>query len=193
MGKSCKSPGCVLDSPPRLFYGVMPEAQRVISSDAIQALVTRAAGGEADALEGLIVLSHGRLLGFARRMIGPEWVGKIDAEDVLQDAYAAMYRDLAQCRAENLDAFLAWAREVIRNRFIDSARRARRAKRSVVGEQRWQVLHELIARLERDRPSVSAGLQREDLRAALMACLARLPEQLRASSPRCIDASRRRG
>lgn len=151
-----------------------------LSPEAIGVLMTHAVAGDADALEALIVLHHARLRAAARRLIGPDWAGRIDADDLLQEAYIGMFRDIAGFRPGTPESFFAWAREVVRHRFIDAARHMRRKKRAATNELRGRALHELLTQIGRACPSVSAGLRREEAHAALLACMARLPERYRA-------------
>src|SRR5439155_7913812 len=93
-----------------------------------------AAGGDQTALERLIWYYHDQLLGHAARKIGGDWRGKIDAEDILQEAYADIFAGITSFSPAGQDAFYHWAVQIINNRFIDHVRFLRRKKRDATRE-----------------------------------------------------------
>lgn len=153
-----------------------PDAQE------IEKLCRAAADGDAQALERLLWRCHERLLSCARRKVGVDWHGKIDAEDVLQEAYVEAFRSIAGFEPRGDDAFYRWMVRIVEHRFLDHVRRWRRKKRDAAREAQ--------PRASRDRATALAGLlatlttpsvalRREDAVAALMSCIARLPDDYR--------------
>ena len=154
------------------------------SSQTIEAWCVQAIGGDQSALEKLLWAHHARLLGFARRKIGVDWQSKIDPEDILQEAYIDVFSTIADFSYRGEDSFYRWATRIIDHRFIDHARHWRRRKRDTAREVHAagsaSSAHQSL--LERCLPNVSTpsvALRREDALGALMACLARLPDDYR--------------
>ena len=167
----------------------MSTESQMPSSQTIEAWCVQAIGGDQSALEKLLWAHHARLLGFARRKIGVDWQLTQDrmnskAEDILQEAYIDVFSTIADFSYRGEDSFYRWATRIIDHRFIDHARRWRRRKRDVSREVRAagsaSSAHQSL--LERCLPNVSTpsvALRREDALGALMACLARLPDDYR--------------
>lgn len=155
----------------------------------VLALCRSAAEGDIAALETLIWAHRGRLWGFARRKIGPDWQGVIDPDDILQDAYIDIFTGIARFKAENEDSFYRWATRLIEHRFIDRVRALRRKKRDVArevqGSPRSVSRHEsFLASHLRDTATPSRALRREDAVNALMTCIAKLPDDWRIAVQR---------
>jgi RNA polymerase sigma-70 factor (ECF subfamily) len=151
---------------------------------AIEAWCAQAVAGEQSALEKLLWAHHARLLGFARRKIGVDWQGKIDPEDILQEAYIDIFSTIGDFSYRGEDSFYRWATRIVDHRFIDHARRWRRRKRDVSREVRaagsaGSPHQSLLERCLRDTGTPSVTLRQEDALSALMACLARLPDDYR--------------
>jgi RNA polymerase sigma-70 factor (ECF subfamily) len=142
------------------------------------------AASDPGALEALLWTHHQRLLGFARRKIGPDWQGLIEPEDVLQEAYLEAFSSIEQFTYRGEDSFYHWVTRIIHSRFIDNVRRLRRQKRGGaarhVRETGSSSRHEtLLDRCLTDSRSPSRAVRREDAVAAMMTGLARLPEDYR--------------
>jgi RNA polymerase sigma-70 factor, ECF subfamily len=156
----------------------------VPNQDAIHALYPAAAAGDADALEHLLTVYHDRLAGLVRRKIGVDWQGKIDPDDVLQEAYIDVFAGIGHFVAQDDESFFRWAARIVDHRFIDHVRRWRAQKRDVAREtppsDRSQSRHASL--LERCLPELrtpSSDLRRAEAVGALMACIARLPDDYR--------------
>lgn len=151
---------------------------------AVQTLCARAAGGNADALAQLLSLHHGRLASLVRRKIGVDWQGKLDPDDVLQEAYLAIFAGFRDFTCRDEDSFYHWAARIVDHKFIDQARRWRSKQRDVSREvaPRGGSLSRHESFLERCLPDLqtpSATLRREEAVGALMSCIARLPDDHR--------------
>lgn len=161
-----------------------------LSTAELEALCTRACAGDEEALEHLVVAHRGRLLSHLKRKIGVDWQGRIDPEDVLQETLVAVFRDIAGFTYRDGDSFYRWAARILDNRFIDHVRRLRAAKRDVQRETRPDAAMgsrygSLFDRHFCESSTASKVLKREDAVAALMACIARLPEDYRVVVQRC--------
>ncbi len=151
----------------------------------IGALCRSAAAGETAALERLLLCHYPRLIGFARRKIGVDWQGKLEAEDVLQEGYVEIFANITTFVFEGEDSFYRWATRIIDHTFIDRVRSLRRQKRDVAreaalgsGEGSSRRLL-LLDQVMRDSVTASRIMRREDALAAMMACIAKLPEDYR--------------
>jgi RNA polymerase sigma-70 factor (ECF subfamily) len=136
------------------------------------------AAADRGCLEQLLWAYHARLLSFAQRKIGPEWRGRIEPEDVLQEAYIEVFATIGRFTHSEEDSFYHWVATVIHHRFIDHVRRWQTTKR---GGQSQQVRRdgsgsrhdELLDRCLAKTPSRIA--RREEALAAMMTAMARLP------------------
>ena len=155
-----------------------------IDPDTLEAWCRQAADGDLPALERLLTVHHGSLAALARRKIGVDWQGKIDPDDVLQEAYIAVFAGICEFAYRGEDSFYHWARSIVDHKFVDQVRRCRRKRRDVAREVardgRSPSRHESF--LERCLPNTqtpSAVLRRDEAVGALMSCIARLPDDYR--------------
>lgn len=132
-----------------------------------------------EAVEELLYLHHARFFGFAKRKLGVDFAGKLEPDDLLQEAYAEVFRDIGKFEQRGDEAFYSWVTRIIEQRFIDGVRALRRKKRDVGreeasgegGEDRsWSLCQQLTS----GGPTASRVARREDAIAAMMACIARL-------------------
>ena len=150
----------------------------------LAALCAAAAAGDADAAQRLFVTHHERLMGLAVRRIGADWRGKIEAEDVLQDAYAAAWGTIGKFEYRGEDSFFHWMARIVDERFLDRVRGLRRKKRDAAreagrGAAGVSKAETLLGRLAADETGVSRVARKRDAGAAVMAALATLPEDYR--------------
>jgi RNA polymerase sigma-70 factor, ECF subfamily len=153
-----------------------------LDADVMASLAGAAATGDEAALERLLWHHHGRLLGFIRRKVGVDWQGKIEPEDVLQEAYVKIFLAVADFTYAGEDSFYRWATRILDHTFIDHVRHLRRAKRDATREVRagsdsrhGVLLDEVL----RESLTPSRLMRREDAVAAMMACIAKLPPDYR--------------
>lgn len=76
--------------------------------------------GDRAAYEELFSLHAGRLLVFIRARLGDRLRDKLEAEDVLQDAYASALNSFDQFAYTDDGAFLRWMCRIIENRMRDA-------------------------------------------------------------------------
>lgn len=140
------------------------------------------ASGDLDAAERLLWLHHRRLMARARRKVGVDWQGKIDPEDLLQEAYIDILRQIDGFQATDGEAFYRWAAHIVDHKFIDQVRRLRRRKRDVsreVGRPGGAGRMSLLSQLLPDDTTPSRILRHQDATGAMMSCIARLSEEHR--------------
>jgi len=76
-------------------------------------LLHRAQAGDAGALGRLLESYRAYLLLLARVQIGRRLQGKVDASDVVQEAFLGACRDFAKFRGTTEQAFLGWLRQIL--------------------------------------------------------------------------------
>jgi len=141
-----------------------------------------ARSGDERALETVLGSVHDRLLGRAARKIGPEWQGRIDPDDLLQETYIQAVSDFGSYKDSDEDSFYRWISTILDHRFIDAVRRLRAKKR---GEGRAAVAPGAMSRHESflgqclpDLNTPSVVTRRQEAVAAMMVAIARLePDQ----------------
>lgn len=90
---------------------------------AVQDLVNRAAGGEEPALAALFDRYRGRLRQMVRLRLDRRLQGRIDASDVLQEAYLDLSRKLPEYAGKASLPFFLWLRLVTAERLLRIHRR----------------------------------------------------------------------
>src|SRR5678816_3535535 len=111
-------------------------AKNLTTGSDVESLCKLAASGNADALTSLLLQHHGRLLEHAVRKVGPDWRGKLDPEDLLQEAYSDVVGGIESFTYQGADSFYYWAVHIVDRRYVDQVRRWRAGKRDVAREQR---------------------------------------------------------
>lgn len=150
----------------------------------LESLVQRARAGDATALERLLGSIHDRLVGRAARKIGPEWQGRIDPDDLVQETYIQVVADIGTFAHSGDESFYHWCATILDHRFIDAVRRIRAKKR---GEGRVPVAAGAMSRHESflgqclpDLNTPSILPRRREAVAAMMVAIARLEPDQRA-------------
>jgi RNA polymerase sigma-70 factor (ECF subfamily) len=93
------------------------------------ALLRKAVGGDADALETLLLQHFDRLVADVSRRIPDDVRGALSAEDVVQDAYIVVFQRIGSFEAQGREAFAAWLSRIAENRLMDAVKALRAAKR----------------------------------------------------------------
>ncbi len=167
----------------------MEEGSTQPSAQELRDLCVHAAAGDEEAIERLLWAHHARFIGYAQRKIGVDWTGKIDAEDIVQEAYIDVFRLIGDFTPEREDSFYYWAARIVDHKFIDAVRRLRRKKRDIAREVARSARSSSgrLTLLERVRPNTltpSRVMRHEDAVGAMIGCLARLPEDQRIAVTR---------
>lgn len=116
-------------------------------------LLRRARAGDAAARGELLELYRRYLALLARLQIGRRLQGKVDASDVVQEAFLKAHRHFAQFRGKTEAELVGWLRQILLTQLVNLVRRHQ-------GAQRRNVLLERDLALELDRSSreLDAGL-----------------------------------
>ncbi len=148
-------------------------------------LVQLAAGGDADALQRLILQYYPALGRAVEGGIAPGLAAYIETDDVLQEAYITAFKKVAGCSFAGPGAFYKWLEVLALNELRTQERAWRRRKRDVArnasarpGARRSYLdLATLIAATD-GRPS--RALREAEAAAAVQTALARLTDDQRA-------------
>jgi RNA polymerase sigma-70 factor (ECF subfamily) len=131
--------------------------------------------GDEDAFEACVRTYCGRLLAVARRMLGNEE----DAEDALQDAFASAFQGVA--RFHGLSSLGTWLHRIVVNAALSRLRRRERhPEQSIEGllPHFGEGEHQLDPPAPW-RAAPETGLQVQEARELVQACIGRLPESYR--------------
>jgi RNA polymerase sigma-70 factor (ECF subfamily) len=146
-------------------------------------LLQRAAAGDADARQRLLVVHQKRLRQMIAVRMDRRLAARIDPSDVVQDTLAEAVQQLSDYLRQPALPFYPWLRQLALKRLVDLHRRHVLAqKRSVRREERWgmplpdESAVELAARLLARGSSPSARLRRQELYGRVRAAMAELAE-----------------
>ncbi len=150
-----------------------------------ESLLDQARAGDGEALGQLLESHRGYLTVLARVQIGRRLQGKVDAADVVQDAFLGAYRDFKQFRGTTEGEFLAWLRQVLAfvlanlvRHYQGTQRRDVRLERQLAVELN-QSSHALDRGLVAQQSSPSQQAVSREQSVLLAEALARLPDEWR--------------
>lgn len=141
--------------------------------------VKKASEGAPDALQRLLVHHHTGLLSFISILLPHDLESKLSPDDILQDIYIKVYRDLGEADFVDPPSFTAWL-QTMAQRSLDDAIEAIRIKKLGPG---WKpaaksavgtTYTDLAARLGDAPRSPSSVAACNEAKANIMAALARL-------------------
>lgn len=169
-----------------------PSSPTPLTPEEMEGLCKQASEGDQEAVTRLLCYHHNRLLGFTIRKIGVDWQGKIDAEDVLQEAYVSIFNGIAGFSYQGEDSFYHWASRIIDHRFLDQVRALRRKKRDAArevsaaqgGSPNDSRHGNMLSKILPDFITASHIMRREDAIGAMLTCMAKLPEEYRVAIQR---------
>jgi RNA polymerase sigma-70 factor (ECF subfamily) len=156
----------------------------LVESDPEQ-LVHRAKGGDVPALGQLLELYRAYLVVLARVQIGRRLQGKVDASDLVQEAFLGACRDFPQFRGTTTKEFLGWLRGILASLLANLVRHYQGAKRRDVRLERQLVIEldqssdALDRALVMPQSSPSHQAMRREQSVLLAEALGRLPEEWR--------------
>jgi len=147
-----------------------------------ESLLDQARGGDVQALGQLLESYRAYLTLLAQVQIGRRLQGKVDAADVVQDAFLGASRDFGQFRGTTEKEFLGWLRQILAYVLANLVRHYQGAQRRDVRLERQltieldQSSHALDRGLVADQSSPSQQAVRREQAVLLSEALARLPE-----------------
>ncbi len=150
-----------------------------------QAWVDEASKGDPLAVAKLLIKCHATLRTRAEARMNPALRAKLDPEDVLQEVYIDVFRQLERFEGRTPDSFLNWVLTILDSKIVDAARALHRQKRDMSREMQpppayrsksyWNLLDQLYA----DSATPSRAARREEAVGALLACASRLSDSHR--------------
>jgi RNA polymerase sigma-70 factor (ECF subfamily) len=150
------------------------------AQEALGRLVRRCVAGDPEAWQELVVSQHRRIYAICYRFTG----SGTDAEDLTQDVFLKLYRNLASFDVER-GSFQTWITTLARNLLVDHFRRTRleRASDSLdasfSGDDNGARVAERLAELTDSGPSQEAQAAGMELRVRIQQALAQLSPELR--------------
>jgi RNA polymerase sigma-70 factor (ECF subfamily) len=158
---------------------------RKVADLAPEHLLQRARAGESPALGRLLELYRTYLIVLARVQIGRRLQGKVDASDVVQEAFLGASRDFPQFRGTTEPEFLGWLRGILASLLANLVRHYQGTKRRDVRLERQLVLEldqssqALDRGLVAPQSSPSEQASRREQSVLLAEALGQLPEEWR--------------
>ena len=137
------------------------------------ALIARIIAGDRQAFEPLVLENQGRVYSMALRMMGNE----ADAADAAQEAFIKAYSALESFRGES--RFSSWLYKLTGNVCIDLLRSRRRGQVVSLQDLSMEEEENQEYQIPDDRFRPETELERRELRRAVGAALAQLPEDYR--------------
>ena len=104
--------------------------------ESIDDTIRCAAQGDHAALSLLLVHVHDRMIRYIRRRMPLDLERVLDAEDVLQDAFAAAFQQIGTLRGTTEASFVSWLTTIAQNRLRNVAKAHRARKRGGDGALR---------------------------------------------------------
>jgi RNA polymerase sigma-70 factor (ECF subfamily) len=159
----------------------MSEAQGSIAVELLQ----QARTGDNPTLGRLLELHRAYLLVLARVQIGRRLQGKVDASDLVQEAFLGATRDFEQFRGSTEGEFRGWLRQILASLLANLVRHYQGTQRRDVRLER-----QLAVKLEQSSQALDRGLaakqsspsqqaMRREQATQLAEALARLPDEWR--------------
>src|SRR5438477_9342941 len=148
-------------------------------------LLRQARAGDGPALGRLLERYRAYLLVLARVQIGRRLQGKVDAADMVQDAFLGATRDFHQFRGATVPEFTGWLRQILASLLANLVRHYQGTQRRDVRLERRlaQELDQSSQALDRGlvapQSSPSQQAMRREQSVILAEALSRLPEEFR--------------
>ena len=89
-------------------------------------LISRILEGDKSALEEFLLLNYQALDLYIQRRIPANQRGHVNSEDVIQEVYLRVFRNLKSFRVEGREQLFSWLQTIARNTLFDTFRKIRR-------------------------------------------------------------------
>jgi RNA polymerase sigma-70 factor (ECF subfamily) len=170
----------VSDPRPEQQIGRVDEAERELE------LIRRAVAGENAALKSLLLEAHPRLCSYVARRLPADLRSRLDAEDVLQEAYTQVFRRIQRFEPRGGASFQRWLATIALRELRHAIGRERAAKRGGGMRQvdadlrtREKSCIALLDLLPAPEQTPSRCVARQEAVQAVEAAFAQLPEHYR--------------
>ncbi len=143
--------------------------------------VTAAQAGDRLALTKLLTTHHARLRARAEARMGAAMKAKTDPDDILQEVYLDVMRQIGQFKNRGPGSFLNWVYGILDHKLIDARRAAHYRVRDIdrevplggaAADSYWNLLDNIYA----ESSTPSRVIRREEALSALVSCLTGLSE-----------------
>ena len=94
-----------------------------------QELVSQASAGDRSAIQELLLLHHHQLVATIEKQVPADLRGVLSADDVCQEAYVSVFRQITSFQPHDEQAFERWLRTIADRKLVDMIRTQRAAKR----------------------------------------------------------------
>ena len=160
-----------------------------------QTLVEQAIAGERLALERLLLMHARRLSMHLAPKIPDVLKGVVDVDDILQQTFLQVFRDIRTFEPAGQGSFYAWLRGIAENRLFDCIRQHKRKKRGgdfrrqvKAGAEHSSAAADILDLLSGAQGTPSVSVARRELIDAIQVGVACLPEdQRRAIQLHCLE------
>ena len=147
--------------------------------------VRQVAAGDGDALQRLLVFYHGALRRVVVGGLDGAAAGRLDPDDILQEAYVGIYGAVSSTTFDGPAPFYRWletvTRNTLKNQIRDLKRQKRNPRREVAASTRATGSYpDLLATVAHGDPTPSRQVGRQESVAVVMSSLARLTTDQRA-------------
>lgn len=156
-------------------------------SNQTEVWITAAAAGDQLALAKLLAAYHPVLAARVAARLEPGIRARISPEDVLQEVYLQLFRQVTRFEQRGPASFLNWVLTILDHKLVDLHRGAHRAQRDIAREaalglgDRTGSYGTLLDQIYRDSTTPSRIVRQDEAVATLMACVAQLPETYRCA------------
>jgi RNA polymerase sigma-70 factor (ECF subfamily) len=146
-------------------------------------LIARTTAGDHVALERLLLTHYDALLRHIERRLPASIQGVVSPQDVLQQAFIAVFRHVGQFRGDSPTAFYSWLKTIAEHAVRDAVKTAQRKKRGAGIRQIHasqpadaSTVTNLADRLSQPAPTPSQSVARREVVQAVQIAMANLPE-----------------
>ena len=145
----------------------------------------KAQQGDALAMARLLAAHYPILRARADAQMGRELRAKLEPEDVLQEVYLDVFRQMHAFENRGMDSFVNWVLTILDRKLTDIRRAFHRQKRDIAREVRLpstsgtESYGNLLDQVYADSGTPSQVIRRNEAIGALLACLSHIPEPQR--------------
>ncbi len=138
--------------------------------------------GDGLALAKLLAACHPRLRARAEARMDPALKARAGPDDILQEVYLQVFRQIKHFQYRGPDSFLNWVYTILDRKIIDVGRAAHRRVRDIdrevpaVAARRSDSYWNLLDHLQADSGTPSRLVRRQEALGAMVTCLANLSE-----------------
>ena len=150
------------------------------------ARIREAAAGSRVALECLLVSYYDRLAQHVGRQLPTSFQGVVDVDDILQQTYMQVFRDIRTFQPRSVGSFVAWLKKIADHRILDTVKALKRKKRGgglqhiqhAIDSRRSSVV-DLVEQLSAGSHRPSRSLARREAACAVQVGVAGLSDEQR--------------